>query len=71
MKSQAKVKFFILLAIMVVVALFGLLGFQLYKIIQANKQISLQQQQISSLQKQMDYYENKLPNTEHDNIGAN
>lgn len=67
MKSQMKVKAVILLAITILVALFFVVGFQLFKIIQANNKIESQQQQISNLQEQLDYY-TKLPDGEHESI---
>lgn len=69
MKSQAKVKFLILLAVIVLIALFSIVGFQLIKISQIKKEISNQQNQIDSLQQQLDYYE-KLPSTDHDSISG-
>ena len=68
MQSQFKVKFIIFIAIVIPIALFGLLGFQLVKINKANEQISNQQKQIESLQQQLDYYNSKLPDGEHDAI---
>ncbi|MBQ8615857.1 MAG: hypothetical protein IJ415_04750 [Clostridia bacterium] len=68
MKSQTKVKSVILLAIVILIALFGLVGFQLFKIIQANNKIESQQQQIANLQQQVDYYNNKSPNSNHEII---
>lgn len=67
MKSQTKVKALILLAIIVLIALIGVVGFQLFKIIQANNKIENQEQQISNLQQQLDYY-SKLPDGEHETI---
>lgn len=67
MKSQAKVKFIILLSIMVMVALFVIIGFQLFKIGKVKKQISAQQYQIQQLQKELDYY-NNIPNGPHNSI---
>ena len=67
MNSQAKVKAVILLAIVIMIALFSVIGFQLYKIIDIKREISSQQQTISKLQQQIDYYE-KAPDGAHDNI---
>lgn len=67
MKSQAKVKGIILLAIFIMIALFVVIGFQLFNIIKIKKEINAQQQTISELQQQIDYYE-KTPNSEHENI---
>ena len=67
MKSQAKVKMLISLAVVVVIALFALVCFQLVNIHKANKQIRIQQQQISQLQQKIDSFE-KAPDSNHDTI---
>lgn len=67
MKSQAKVKMLISLAIIVLIAMFVLVGFQIVNIHKANKQIKSQQQQISQLQQQIDAYE-KIPGSDHNTI---
>lgn len=67
MKTQAKVKFLITMAIIVLIAMFALVGFQLVRLSQARKKIALQQQQISLLQKQLDSYE-KTPDTNYEDI---
>lgn len=68
MKSQAKVKFVIFLALIIIVAMLSLLCFQLVKINQVKKKIYSQQQQISQLQEQLDYFNNKTTDSEHDSI---
>ena len=68
MKSQIKVKSVILIAIIVLIALFAIVGFQLFQIIKANNTIENQQKQISTLQKQLDYHNNKSPEGEHEII---
>ncbi len=67
MKSQTKVKMLISFAIIVLVALFVLIGFQLVNIHKANKQLKAQQQQISQLQQQIDSFE-KQPGSDHETI---
>ena len=69
MQSQIKIKFIIFVAIIIPIALFGVVGFQLFKINQTNKKLREQEQQIELLQEQLDYYENKTPSGEHDSIG--
>lgn len=69
MQNQIKIKFIILVAIIIPIALFGIVGFQLFKINQTNKKLHKQEQQIELLQEQLDYYENKAPSGEHDSIG--
>ncbi|MBQ9795796.1 MAG: hypothetical protein IJW36_02385 [Clostridia bacterium] len=68
MKSQAKVKFLIMLAVVILIAIFALLSFQLFKINQIKKQIAIQKNQISNLEQQIDFYENKQESTEYDTI---
>ena len=68
MKTQLKVKSIILLAIVVVIALFGLIGFQLFKIYQHTLTIQNQQKQITSLQEEIDYLKDKIPNENFDSI---
>ena len=68
MKSQAKVKFLIMLAILILIALFSLIGFQLYKIIKTENRINAQQEQITKLKQELDYYNNKLIENEHNSI---
>ena len=68
MESQARVKFLIFIAILVLVGLFSLIGFQLYKIIETENRINNQQEQITKLQQQLDYYNNKIIDGEHDSI---
>jgi len=67
MKSQFKVKTLILLAVIILIALFSFVGFQLVKISQAKKQIENQQQLINSLQQQIDAHQ-KNPDSNHDLI---
>lgn len=71
MTNQFKIKFVIFVAIIIPIALFGLVSFQIFKISQAEKEIKQQQEQIEDLQNRLDYFENKLPNGEHDSIGEN
>lgn len=67
MKSQTKVKILISFAIIVLVALFVLIGFQLVNIHKTNKQLKTQQQQINQLQQQIDSFE-KAPGSDHETI---
>ena len=67
MKSQAKVKLIILLAITLLFALLIVSGFQIVKIHQANRTISEQQTQIQQLQQQLDTLNNQ-PNSDHETI---
>lgn len=61
MTSQKKVKFLIGLAILIVVALLVTTIFQLVTIAKTNKELKAQQHQIETLNKELDYYQNKLP----------
>ena len=67
MRSQAKVKLVIFLAIMLLFALLISSGFQLYKIHEANKTIIQQQNQIQQLQEKIDNLNNQ-PNSDHETI---
>lgn len=67
MKSQAKVKFIIYLAILILVAMIGVIGYQLINISKVRQQVALQQKQITSLQEKIDSYE-KAPDDTYDNI---
>ena len=67
MRSQSKVKLVILLAIILLLALLTITGFQLVKIYQANKTISQQKNQIEQLQQQIDNLNNQ-PNSDHEVI---
>ena len=60
MKSQAKVKFVIFLAITIILGLIALSIFSLVKISQAQKEIASQSQQIEQLEKELDYYKEKI-----------
>ena len=67
MRSQTKVKFIISLAIIILVAMVCVVGYQLVSISKVRNQIRPQQQKISSLQEKLDSYE-KTPNEEYEEI---
>jgi len=68
MTSQPRIKLLLILTIVILLSLFALTGFQLFKLHKAKKQIAAQKQTIERLEKQIDYHENKLPNSEYENI---
>lgn len=68
MNSQKKVKAVILLAIVIAVALFVTIAIQLVNIYKVRKEVEKQQNQIELLEKKLDYYENKLPDSNNDVI---
>ncbi len=56
-----RIKFVIALATIILVALFALSVFQLVDLYKTKKEISAQRNQISQLEKELDYYKNKQP----------
>ena len=68
MNSQKKVKFLIFLAIVIVITLLVVITFQLVNIIKINNKIDSQNQQITQLEKELDYYKNKQPQTDYEII---
>ena len=68
MKSPKKVKFLIFLAILVAVTLSVVISFQLVNIIKLNKKIEAQKKQISQLEQELDYNNNKQPQTDYETI---
>ena len=59
MNSPKRIKFIIMLAIVIVVALLGVIVFQIVNIAKAKKEIAKQQEQIRELNEKLDYYNNK------------
>lgn len=68
MNSQKKVKFLIFLAIAIVITLLVVVTFQLVNIIKINNKIDSQNQQITQLEKELDYYKNKQPQSDYEII---
>lgn len=68
MNSQKKVKFLIFLAIAIVITLLVVITFQLVNIIKINNKIDSQNQQITQLEKELDYYKNKQPQSDYEII---
>lgn len=61
MAPQKKVKFLIGLAIFVFVALLTISIIQIVTIAKTKKELNQQRTQIEQLNKELDYYQNKLP----------
>lgn len=59
-----RIKFIIFLAIVTLIALFALTVFQLIDLHKTKKQLTFQQEQISQLEKELDYYQNKQSSQE-------
>ena len=68
MKSQKKIKFLIFLSILLIVALFSIVVFQLVNTIKINNKLDQQSKQISQLEKELDYYQNKQPDSNFETI---
>ena len=65
MENQKKVKLLIILSILIIVALFTVIVFQLVNIVKSKKELASQQQKIEQLEEDLDYYKNKLPNEDY------
>lgn len=59
MKNQKKIKTIFSLAILIVVSLLVVIGFQLFNIIKTQNTIKKQNQTIHQLEQELDYYQNK------------
>ena len=67
MSDQKKIKLIISLAILIIIALFAIVLFQIVNISKSKKEIANQQKQIHQLEKQLNFYE-KTPNTDYEEI---
>ena len=67
MSVQKKIKFLILIAILIVISLCTVVTFQIVNITKAKKQINNQQQQIQRLENQLDSF-NKTPDNDYEEI---
>ncbi len=68
MTNQKKVKLLIGFAIFITIALIGIIVFQVTKNIQNNLKYKHNQNQIELLEKEREYYEYKLPDTNYEII---
>ena len=68
MNNQKKVKLLIAFAMLIVVALFVTVVAQIVNISKTQNKLANQQQQIEKLEKELDYYKNKLPNEDYEEI---
>ena len=68
MNNQKKVKALFSLSILIIVALFVTVVFQLVNIVKIKNNINSQKQQIEQLEQQLDYYENKEPETNYEEV---
>ena len=68
MKNQKKVKFLIAIAMLFAIALFVIVIAQIVNIAKTQTKLTNQQQQIEKLEKELDYYKNKLPNQDYEEI---
>ena len=68
MSQQKKVKSLIALAFLIVITLAVVVVFQLVSIAKINQQIESQNQQIEQLEKELDYWQNKLPNSDFETM---
>lgn len=68
MNNQKKVKLLIAFCLLIVVALATAVVFQLIDISKTKKQLNNQEKQIEQLEQDLDYYKNKLPNSDFDTI---
>lgn len=59
-----RIKFIIFLATTLLIALFSLTIFQLVDLYKTKKELASYREQISQLEKELDYYQNKLPSAE-------
>lgn len=68
MNNQKKVKFLIAVAMLFAIALFVIVVAQIVNISKTQNKLANQQQQIEQLEKELDYYKNKLPNEDYEEI---
>ena len=68
MNNQKKVKFLIAVAMLFAIALFVIVVAQIVNISKTQNKLANQQQQIEQLEKELDYYKNKLPNEDDEEI---
>lgn len=68
MNNQKKVKALFSLSILIIVALFVTVVFQLINIVKIKNNIITQNQQIEQLEQQLDYYQNKEPETNYEEV---
>ena len=68
MNTQKKVKFLIAVAMLFIVTLFVIVVAQIVNIAKTKNELSSQQQQIEQLEKELDYYKNKLPSKDYEEI---
>jgi len=59
-----RIKFIIFLAVTILIALFALTVFQLIDLYKTKKELASQREQISQLEKELDFYQNKQPSLE-------
>lgn len=65
MKSQKKVKFLLFISVLVVAALLFITVYQVISISKTKKEITNQKEQIEQLEEELEYYKNKLPNSDY------
>ena len=68
MNNQRKVKFLIATAMLFAIALFVVVIAQIVNITKTQNKLTNQQQQIEQLEKELDYYKNKLPSEDYEEI---
>ena len=68
MNNPRKVKFLLSLATIALVALFAVVCFQLTNIIKIKNKMASQENTIQQLEQTIDYYKDKIPNNNHDEI---
>lgn len=68
MNNQNKVKSLIALAMLIIVVLFITVVIQLVNISKTQKEVLAKQEQIQQLEKQLDYYENKQPDSNYETV---
>ncbi len=68
MNNPKKVKLIISLATLILVALFVIVCFQLVNIIKIKNKLSSQNKTIHQLERTLDYYKDKIPDNNYDEI---
>ena len=68
MINQKKVKTLLSLAIIIIVSLFVVVAFQLVNISKMSNALNSKKDQIQQLQQQLDYYQNKTPQSDYEEI---
>ena len=68
MRSEKKIKFLIFLSILLVVSLLTIVVFQIVNINKINNRLDSQNKQITQLEKDLDYYKNKQPESNFETI---